>query len=240
VWNKKNDQYASSCGLRQSSEKLTRWLLRRTRQNEVCEIEIDLKTFNQEIARHRPRGGYDRKTLKEALAQINEKTQGWILITKSYSWSVHKILIRPLNFLVGEKSPSGDSNPKLTTGNPMFSEDHKKRVREQQQQDIAILDEMLTKVGLKFTGDNLHRLWRMSGKDLGDIKTALEYLFKAHTNQTKPIKNPHGFLMECLKHRWHDVIYEQECFKNVPPGTRIMGWLDELVDSLKRSPIMRS
>lgn len=240
MWNKKNDQYASSCGLRQSTEKLVRWLLRRSRPNEVCELEIDLRTFNQEIARHRPTGGYDRKTLKEALAQADEKTEGWILITKSYSWSVHKILVRPLDFLLQEKSPSGDNTPNPKTGESMFSDDHKKRVREQQQQDITILDEMLRKVGLKFTPDNLHRLWRMSGKDIGDIQTAIEYLFHAQKNQTKPIKNPHGFLVECLKHRWHDVIYDQECFKNVPAGTRIRGWLDELVASLRRSPIMRS
>jgi hypothetical protein len=240
VWNKKNDQFASSCGLRQSSEKLTRWLLRRARPNEVCEIEIDLKTFNQEIARHRDRGGYDRKTLKEALAQLDEKTQGWILITKSYSWSVHKILVRPLNFLDGEKSPSGDITPNLTTGNPMFSEDHKKRLLEQQQQDIETLESLFDKIGMKWSSEALLKIWRTSGKCVDNVKTAIECMLHSNTTQKEPIVDAHGWFIRCIERGFyklfnHQLTYELPRFSNrLELAAYINCHLNE------RSPIMRS
>jgi hypothetical protein len=203
TWNKKNDQYALSCGLRQSSERLQRWLLRRAKPNQVCEIEIDLRVFNQFIARDRDRGGYDRKTLKEALAQLDEKTQGLILITKSYTWAVHKVLVRPLAMVKEQNSQIGDGAPKLKTGNPMYSDEHKKRLFIQQQQDISKLDSILNGVGLKFSLDNLHKLWRLAGKSLSEIKTAIEYLLHAHSTQKTAIGNAHGWLVDSLKYGWH-------------------------------------
>lgn len=203
TWNKKNDQFATSCGLRQSSERLNRWLLRRAKSNQVCEIEIDLRVFNSEIARDRDRGGYDRKTLKLALAQLDEKTQGHILITKSYTWAIHKVLVTPLEIVLQTKSQNGNGSPKLATGNPMFSEDHKKRAREQQQQDISKLDSFLSNLGFKFTRDNVAKLWRMSGKSMQEITTAVEYLLHAHSTQKTKISNAHGWLVDSLKYGWH-------------------------------------
>jgi hypothetical protein len=203
TWNKKNDQYALSCGLRQSSEILLRWLLRRAKPNEVCEIEIDLRVFNQFIARDRDRGGYDRKTLKEALAQLDEKTQGWILVTKSYTWAIHKVLVRPLETVLQQNSQTGDGAPKLKTGNPMYSDEHKKRLSIQQQQDISKLDSILSKLGIKFTLDNLHKLWRMAGKSLDEVKTAIEYMLHAHSTQKTPVGNANGWLVDSFKYGWH-------------------------------------
>ncbi|MGL5973220.1 MAG: hypothetical protein ACRCZK_05885 [Oscillospiraceae bacterium] len=203
TWNKKNDQYALSCGLRQSSERLQRWLLRRAKPNEVCEIEIDLRVFNQFIARDRDRGGYDRKTLKEALAQLDEKTQGLISITKSYTWAIHKVQIRPLETVLQQNSQNGNGTPKLKTGNAMFSNDHKKRLALQQQQDISKLNSILNAIGLKFTLDNLQKLWRMSGKSFSEVKTAIEYLLHANSTQKTAIGNAHGWLVESLKYGWH-------------------------------------
>lgn len=189
--------------MRQSSERFLRWLLRRAKPNQVCEIEIDLRVFNQFIARDRDRGGYDRKTLKEALAQLDEKTQGHILITKSYTWAIHKILVTPLEMVLKQNSQTGDGAPKLKTGNPMFSDEHKKRVSEQQQQDISKLDSILSKLGIKYTLDNLQKLWRMAGKSVGEIKTAIEYMLHAHSTQKTPIRNAHGWLIDSLKYGWH-------------------------------------
>ncbi|NJL51346.1 MAG: hypothetical protein HC930_02440 [Hydrococcus sp. SU_1_0] len=53
TWTKRYDQFATSCKLRQSSEKLERYILRRAKKGQVCEIEIDLREFNREIARDR-------------------------------------------------------------------------------------------------------------------------------------------------------------------------------------------
>lgn len=231
TWNKKNDQYALSCGLRQSSERLQRWLLRRAKPNEVCEIEIDLREFNQFIARDRDRGGYDRKTLKEALAQLDEKTQGWILVTKSYTWAIHKVQIRPLETVLQQNSQTGNRTPKLKTGNPMYSDEHKKRLALQQQQDISKLNSILSSVGLKFTIDNLQKLWRLAGKSFDEIKTAIEYLLHANSTQKTPIGNGQGWLVESLKYGWHkgfNLNYQAELprFTN---SSEIANFVDALV-----------
>lgn len=212
TWNKKNDQYALSCGLRQSSERLQRWLLRRAKPNEVCEIEIDLREFNQFIARDRDRGGYDRKTLKEALAQLDEKTQGWIMVSKSYTWAIHKLRVRPLFMVLQQNSQTGDNAPKLKTGDPMFDGKHKKRVNEQQQQDISKLKTLFSKLGMSYTEDALTRLWRYADKKVSQVQDAVEYMLYCHSeklNQSehelgaKGISKPHGWLNECLKYGWH-------------------------------------
>ena len=203
TWNKKNQQYALSCGLRNSSTQLLMWLLRRAKPNETVEIEIDLRVFNSWIGKHRFKGKFDRKTIKQALAQLDELTNGWILVTKSYTWAIHKVLIRPLEMVLLQNSQSGDSVPQGDRGNPMFSNAHKKRAYEQQQQNISRLDSLLNGIGLKFTPDNLLKLWRLAGKSLSEVKSAVEYLLHAHSTQKTKITNFHGFLVDCLKYGWH-------------------------------------
>jgi hypothetical protein len=212
IWTKRYDQFATLCGLRQSSEKLERWLLRRAKRGEVSEIEIDLRVFNKYIESDRVRG-YDRKTLKEALAQLDEKTQGLILITKSYTWAVHKILVRPIDFVLREKSPDRGITPKPLTGNPMFGEDHKKASRELLLQNISKLDSLFRKLGMKYTQDSLLKIWRLAGKNLSEVKGAIEYMLTCHAkklakseglnNGTEGITTPKGWLHDCLKFGWH-------------------------------------
>jgi hypothetical protein len=186
--------------------------LRRAKRGEVSEIEIDLRVFNKYIESDRVRG-YDRKTLKEALAQLDEKTQGLILITKSYTWAVHKILVRPIDFVLREKSPDRGITPKPLTGNPMFGEDHKKASRELLLQNISKLDSLFRKLGMKYTQDSLLKIWRLAGKNLSEVKGAIEYMLTCHAkklakseglnNGTEGITTPKGWLHDCLKFGWH-------------------------------------
>ncbi len=202
TWNKRYDQFALSCGLRHSGERLLRWLLRRAKQNQVCEIEIDLRVFNKFIERDRGRP-YDRKTIKEALAQLDEKTQGLILITKSYTWAIKKVIVRPLGMVLQTNSQTGDKSLSLNRGNPMFSEDHKNRLALQQQQDISKIDSLFTKVGVKFDYHALQSIWRLSGKCLDNIVQSIELLLHRHSTQKEKIANPQGFIVDCLKYGWH-------------------------------------
>ena len=110
TWTKKLEQFALSVKLRQSDERLLRWLLRRAKRGEVCEIEMDLRVFNKFIEGDRGRP-YDRKTAKSALWRLDELTQGMILVTKSYTGAIHKVLIRPLFMVLLQNSQSGDSVP---------------------------------------------------------------------------------------------------------------------------------
>lgn len=239
TWNKRYDQFALSCGLRHSAERLQRWILRRAKQGQVSEIEIDLRVFNQYIARDRGRP-YDRKTIKEALRQLDEKTQGLILITKSYTWAIHKVTVRSLVQVLEQNSQIGGKIPKLATGNPMFDGDRKKRARELLLQDISKLDSLFTKLGMKHTPDSLMRIWRLAGKSLCEVKSAVAYMLKVNAQKCrqqlaegeKPIGlySAKGWLHDCLKHGRHKVDDYAE-LPIVEPGANIYTFIDSLMGS---------
>ena len=202
TWNKKNQQFALSCGLRPSSKELAQWILRKTNNFQATEKLIDLKVFNQYIGESRVRE-YDPKTVKEAIAQLDESTYGWFKIQRSHNWHLHTVLIRPVEIAISEKSRPSGSAPKLKQGNPMFSDAHKERLVKQQQQDISKLDTITRAIDLKFSRDNLLRIWRMANKSWSEVTTAVEYLLHANSTQKTPIGNAHGFLVDSFKYGWH-------------------------------------
>ena len=188
------------------------WILRRSNAHLVSEIEIDLKEFNEWVAKKRGRG-YDRKTLKEAITQLDEQTQGLILVTKDYTPWIKKLLVRPLNIVLAQNSDPLGKRPKPKRGNPMYSEGFKNEAVKQQQQIISKLDLLFTKVGIKFDSNALARLWKLSGKSMTSISEALQLLLHRHSTQALAIKNPQGFIVDCLKYGWHkgfDLYYQAE------------------------------
>ena len=201
MWTKKHDEFAMSCKLRPSTRLMLRWILRRAKLNEICEIEIDLRKFNQWIAKQRD-SEYDRKTIKEAIAQLDEFTQGMIVFMKSYSPWIHKIIVRPLNFVLEQKPQTLGKLPTLPTGNPMFDAERKQRVMEQQQQDISKLDSLFKQLGMNYTQDALLRIWRLAGKSFEEIKNGIELMLFQNSTQEEKIRNPHGWLVSCLRHGW--------------------------------------
>ncbi|NJL51181.1 MAG: hypothetical protein HC930_01300 [Hydrococcus sp. SU_1_0] len=204
TWNKRNDQFAMSCGLTAPSVLLLmRWILRRAKQNQVDEIEIDLRIFNAWIAKNRGRP-FDRKTIREAIATIDQNSQGLILITKSYSPWVKKVLVRPLAFVLQINSPLKEETPKLPTGNPMFSDAYKKQELEQQQQDISKLKTMFDNLGLKYAEDTIIKLWRKAGKKVDDVKLAVEMMLHAHSTQTEPVRVPEAWLIRCIERKFYE------------------------------------
>jgi hypothetical protein len=243
TWNKKNDQFALSCELRPSSSLLLRWILRRAKLNQVDEIEIDLRTFNAWIAKNRGRE-FDRKTLKEAIAQLDEKTKGHVLITKSYTWGIHKILVRPLFMVLQQDSQKEEGTPKSATGNPMFDADHKKLARELLLQNISKLDTLFQKLGMKYTQDALMRIWRLAGKNLSEVKNAVQYMLTCHAkkleqsqglnNEPQGITTPRGWLHECLKYGWHHS--DDEVILPYLEGEYVYSFVDSLMGKLLPAP----
>lgn len=210
-WNKKNDQFALMCGLRPSATLLLRWILRRAKLNQVDEIEIDLRQFNAWVAKNRGTP-FDRKTIREAIAQLDEQTQGLIVITKNYTPWVKKVIVRPLEMVLSNNSSKQVESPKLATGNPMFGSDHKKTSRELLLQNISKIDTLFRKLGMKYSPDALMRIWRMAGKNLAEVKSAVEYMLSYHAGKVRNprckedqsgITSPKGWLHECLKWGWH-------------------------------------
>lgn len=202
-WNKKHDEFALASNLSESQQLVLRDALRKGKSYEPTEIEIDLRKTNRWIGKVRAKGEFHRKTITTAIAALDEKSQGMVTMLKRYNPWVYKILVRPLALVERIQSAKCASIPKLATGNPMFSEDHKKRVREQQQQNISKLDSFLSNLGFKFTRDNVAKLWRMSGKSMSEMVVAVEYLLHAHSTQKTPIGNTHGWLVDSLKYGWH-------------------------------------
>ncbi|NJK56487.1 MAG: hypothetical protein HC939_11055 [Pleurocapsa sp. SU_5_0] len=95
-WNKKHDKFALAYNLRESQGYVLRDILRKAKPNEPTEIEIDLRLTNRWIGKVRGSGEYHRKTITNAIAALDEKTQGMITILKRYNPWVYKILVRPL------------------------------------------------------------------------------------------------------------------------------------------------
>lgn len=210
MWNKKYDEFALTCKLRPSTNLLLRWILRRAKLNEICEIEINLKQFNTWVAKKRGKE-FDRKTLREAIAQLDERTQGLIIVAKEYTPWVKKLIVRPLSFVSQEKFPKTGQTPKANNGNPMFDKAHKERLDRQQQQNISKIDSLFQKVGLTYDADALNRIWRLAGKSLENIVNAVELML--HRHSSKPVKSPHGFIIDCLKNNWQkgfDLYYQPE------------------------------
>ena len=233
TWTKKLEQFALSCKLRQSDERLLRWLLRRAKRDRVDEIEIDLRVFNKFIERDRGRP-YDRKTVKTALWRLDELTQGMVLVTKSYTWAIHKIIIRPLEMIQKQNSQSGDGSPRLNRGNPMFSDAHKEQLVKQQQQDISKIDFLLQNVGLKYDRDALNKIYRLAGKKIESVVKAIELMLYRHSNSE--ITKPHGFIISCLTHCWQDgfdLYYQPE----LPKFVAVKAIADYVRDICTRSPI---
>ena len=188
TWTKKHDEFCLEQKLRPSTIFLLRWLLRRAKPNQVCEIEIDLRVFNTWVGKRRGTP-YDRKTIREAIAQLDECTQGLVLITKDYSPWVKKLLVRPLSLVLEENSPKAGSIPKLKVVNPMYSDEHKKAAMEQQQQDISRLSSFLANLGLHYTQDAIVKLWRMAGKSVEEVKNGIELMLFQNSTQEEKIRH---------------------------------------------------
>ncbi len=203
TWNKKNQQFALSCGLRPSSKELAQWILRKTDGYKVTEKLIDLKVFNQYIggSRNRP---YDPKTAKEAIAQLNESTYGWFKIIKSHNWHLHTVLVRPVETAISEKSRPSESVPKPKSGNPTFGDTHRQKLDRLLQQNISKLDSLLNKIGLSYSHCSLKRIWAITGQKFDEIERGIELML--YQNSVKPgsIANPKAWLVSCLKDRWHE------------------------------------
>ena len=138
---------------------------------------------------------------------------GAFTILQKYSCWVYRVMVRPLEFVERIQRAKCESTPKLTTANPMFSNEHKERLAKQQQQDISRLDSILTDIGLKYDPDALFKIWRLSGKCMNNIASAVEMLLHRHSTQTEAIGNPNGWLINCLTkglYKTFDLYYQAE------------------------------
>ena len=107
--------------------------------NKTTEVEFFAEKFQKKIAKLRGKP-YDRTTITKSLRKLEQKSEGTIQILHDYKRGTYKILVHPLSFLDGKKNRDSEKGHTQNSGNPMYSEQHKKKVLEQQQQDLSLLD----------------------------------------------------------------------------------------------------
>ena len=210
-WTKKHDNFCLTHKITANSAVLLfKSIIRKTKSDTTEEIEIELKNFNRWIKRQRGKG-YDPKTLKEALNTICDRSEGMVTIHKKYSWHCYKLIVKPVTFFSGEKSPENGKDAEARSSNPLWHRSSKDERYLQQQQNINKVKQLTERIGLKYCQDALIRIWRLSGKSIERIAKAIELML--YNNSSTPIAKPHGFLMECLKRNWQegfDPYYEPE------------------------------
>jgi hypothetical protein len=214
-WTKKHQEWRLRFNLRQSTTELWQWINRKTKGVTTEELEIDLRQFNQWIGRKRYKP-YDRKTVKSAIAQLLEQTNGLITEHKKVNWYYYKIVVKPISFLDQRAIPKKEQDPNNLTTESASDGRCKFTTSLQQQHNIDKLNTLLQGVGLKYDRDALNRIWRLSGKCWVNIQQAIELMLYRH--RSTPVSKPHGFIMDCLKYNWQegfDVLYEPELPKFV-------------------------
>lgn len=230
---KKHEEWSLFFGLRPSTRLIWSCITRKTKGERAEEIEIDLIQINKWVAKKRGKP-YDPKTLKETIVQLEERSEGLILVLKKYSWHCYKILVRPLSFLSEKKSQNSGNPPSQNGCNPTHSEESRQKGYLQQQQNISKIDRLLREVNLRFDGEALNRIWQLSGKCVDRVMECIE--FTLYRNSSTPIERPHGYLINALTRGLavgFDAFYEPE----LPKFNRV-GELREYITKLKDKMVL--
>ena len=207
TWNKKNRQFARSCGFRPSTIELAAWIDDRVDPYSMTTKLFDLKKFNAEIGKERIKGKYDPKTIKEAIAQLDESSHGWIKIIGDHNWHLKTLIVRPFNDVFSafkKKSEDRDLSPRRLGGNPEFSEREREKRDLLLQQNISKLDLLLQKVNLKYSVTSLKRIWKYAEQKFSEIERGIELMLYQNSVSPNSIKNPKGWLIGCLRGRWYE------------------------------------
>lgn len=186
--------------------------------DKTSEAEFRCSLFDKESVKNRG-AAYHRTTVPKLMKQIEQKSEGTIQVIEDYHHGIYKILVHPIWFLDEKKSSSSENRLSSNSVNPMFSEEHKKKVLEQQQQDLDALDSLFQKIGMKYSPKALLNIWRTAGKKIDEVKDAIAFMLHCNQNQAEPIRNAHGWLISCLRfgdhHDFaHQLIYQLPKFDN--------------------------
>jgi sulfite reductase alpha subunit-like flavoprotein len=208
TWNSKHHDFCQRQGMWLATLNLASYTFRRSKADESTEMEIDREQFDRYL-REKLDKKYHRTYFKKMVYQLEELSNGAVVILRDYGHGVYKLLVRPISFAIENGKSKPENSLSQNSGNPMFSEDHKKRVLEQQQQDIDTIKSLFDKLGMKWSRDALLKIWRMSGKSVDDVRTAIEHMLTVNTNQSKPIDTAHGWFIGCMQNGWHKLFNHQ-------------------------------
>ena len=210
TWTTKHDKLSIRNNWWQSAERAAKFIFNRVPSARAVEFEFERKDFEKYLKRS---GGkiYHRTMTPKIIKHLEEKSDGLIVVLRDYGYGVYKLLVLPISYLSENRNPKPELELESKRGNPMYSEEQKKRHAQQQQQNINKVDELLREVGLKYDPAALEMIWRLSGKCIERIVKSIELLL--YRNSTEKVRKPHGFIVKCLRDGWSkdfDIYYEPE------------------------------
>lgn len=206
VWTIQHHKEFSKNGIWSASRDMAAFMYNKCKAGESQEFFLKREDFDKHIVKTRGKP-YNRSYFGKIVAQLDEKSEGRIVVLERFNGSYYKMLVRPISFSYENEKSKQESVTAENAGNSMFSKEHKKRLSEQQQQDISTIDQLLRSIGMVYSSSSLNKIWRMAGKSAGDsieyVKDAIKYMLHSNDNRDEPIRKPHGWLMQCLKSGWH-------------------------------------
>lgn len=208
TWTIKHHDICLKNKMRPATINLAAYIYRRCKPDESTELEIEREKFDQQMIKTKGEA-YHRTYWRKSVEELERLSNGAVVILRDYRHGVFKILVRPISFAIENKKTKGEDSLAPKPGNPMFSEDQKKKFLEQQQQDIETIKSLFDKLGMEWSRDALLKIWRMSGKSVDDVKTAIEHMLHINTNQSKPIGTAHGWFISCMQNGWHKLFNHQ-------------------------------
>ena len=194
-WTKRHQEISLEYGLPPAAVHLWQWLLRHESQLELH--EIDLKDFNKWLSKKRGKP-YHRDTIKTAISKLLEigVIVGRKLGEYWYLWDLR--VNQPQNLFGQPERKSVPNTPDETPEQPSEAQLKKEAFKQQQQLIIQLLEEH----NLPISKDLIKRhCW----KNISEWESSI-LLFYCRGGQEQ-IKNPSGWLNQCLKYRWWE---EQE------------------------------
>lgn len=227
VWNEKYHNFCQRQNMWNATINAACFIYKHCNPNESTVIEFKKEKFQRHMKLTKGQE-YHRTYVPKIIRQLEERSNGLVIVQENYGKGVYKLLVHPLSFLTENKKPKRESCHDENARNCMFSEQRKEEEFKQQQQFISKVDELLKKIGLDYDQDALNRIWRLSGKSISRVVEAIEFLL--HRNSSNKISKPHGFIIECLKKRWcdgFDIYYEPEL-----PTFKFKSEIRNFVDSI--------
>jgi hypothetical protein len=200
TWNKKLQEFAIKNHYWQSSTNLSCYISKDVDPNKPTEYMLRREDF-QKYMKKLTGEEYHRTTVRKALYDMVEKSQGMYVILEDFSRGKYKIMVFPLAWVTENKKPRQESRHNENCGNPMYSEAHKKKLKDQQQQekDIEIIKGCFDKLGMQWSREALLKIWRMAGNSVDNVKDAIDFMLHANTTQSEPIRKPHGWFIRCME-----------------------------------------
>jgi DNA-binding HxlR family transcriptional regulator len=188
MWSKKHDRFCLENKITPSAQLLWRWLMGEGQPGDRIEIDLKLE-FNAWVAKHRVQGAFSNPTLKSALSQLEEL--GIVVIERTYTWSIHAVVYRALNWLKKEDPVEKE----IYTESPPMPQFVKDKI-EQQQQELEVRNE-LKSWGIEYRD----RDWKaIIIHGVENVKSALQHLLIRATSTE--ITNPAGWFKRCLQNQW--------------------------------------